>query len=53
MINKNIKIIEYAIYNEDGDLIDVLNLTKKEAREYQKNNPDYTLEEMDELEDDE
>ncbi len=39
--------IEYAIYHKNGELIDVLHLTKKQSIEYLKNNPEHTLEEMD------
>jgi hypothetical protein len=41
--------IEYAVFNENGDFLDVLNLTKKEAREYERDNPDQSLEELDEI----
>ena len=34
---------------ENGEIIDVLNLTKKEAKEYKKDNPIYTLEESDDI----
>ena len=50
---KKHKTFEYTVYNKDGELIDILDLTKKEAKEYQKDNPEYILEEMDELEEDE
>lgn len=40
---------EYVIYDENGEIIDVLNLTKKEAKEYKKDNPIYTLEESDDI----
>ena len=39
-----------AIYDENGELLDVINLTKKEAKEYKKDNPNYTLEEITDLE---
>ena len=50
---KKFLTFEYAVYDELGELIDVINLTKKEAKEYQKDNPTYILEEMDDLEEDE
>ena len=46
-------IFEYAIYDESDELIDVLNLTKKQAIEYERDNPEYSVELMeDELETD-
>jgi hypothetical protein len=50
---KKYKTIEYAVYTKEGDFIDVLDLTKKQAKEFLKENPEYTLEEIDELEEDE
>lgn len=44
---------EYAIYDESGELIDVIDLTKKQAKEYERDNPTHTLEEMDDDVDDE
>lgn len=49
---KKHKTIEFAIYNKEGDFIDILNLTNKEAKEFKKDNPEYSLEEIDSLEDD-
>lgn len=40
-------IFEYGIYDESGELIDVINLTKKQAIEYKINNPIYSIELMD------
>ena len=46
-------IFEYAIYDESDELIDVLNLTKKQAIEYERDNPEYSVELIeDELETD-
>lgn len=41
-------IHEYAVYDKNGELVDVINLTKKEAINYERDNPDYTLEELEE-----
>lgn len=46
---KKQKTFEYIIYDENGEVVDVLDLTKKEAKEYKKNNPNYTLEEGDDI----
>lgn len=44
-------IFEYGIYDESGELIDVVNFTKKQAIEYERDNPEYYIELMeDELE---
>lgn len=46
-------IFEYAIYDESDELIDILDLTKKQAIEYERDNPGYSVELMeDELETD-
>ena len=39
-------IFEYGIYDESGELIDVVNLTKKQAIEYERDNPEYYIELM-------
>lgn len=44
-------IFEYGIYDESGELIDVVNFTKKQAIEYERDNPTHSIELMeDELE---
>lgn len=40
-------IFEYAIYDESGELIDVVNLTKKQAIEYEIDNSTHSIELMD------
>lgn len=46
-------IFEYGIYDELGELIDVVNLTKKQAIEYERDNPTHSIELMeDELDTD-
>jgi hypothetical protein len=37
---------EYIVYDEEEEIIDVLFLTRKEAKTYESNNPSYTLEEV-------
>lgn len=39
-------IFEYGIYDESGELIDVVNFTKKQAIEYERDNPEYYIELM-------
>lgn len=39
-------IFEYGIYDELGELIDVVNFTKKQAIEYERDNPEYYIELM-------
>lgn len=39
-------IFEYGIYDESGELIDVVNFTKKQAIEYEIDNPTYSIELM-------
>lgn len=48
----NKKLKEYGIYNQDGELVDVLFLTNNQVKDYKKNNPDYLIEELDDLEED-
>ena len=38
---------EYGIYNEDDELIDVVFFTKKQAIEYERDNPTHSIELMD------
>lgn len=37
---------EYFVYTEDGELEDVISFTNKEALKYSRENPTYTLEEV-------
>lgn len=37
-------IFEYGIYDELDELIDVVFLTKKQAIEYERDNPTYSIE---------
>lgn len=39
-------IKQYAIYNKDKELIDVLELNKTKLKQYKHNNPDYIIEEI-------
>ena len=39
-------IFEYGIYDESGELIDVVNFTKKQAIEYEIDNPTHSIELM-------
>lgn len=39
-------IFEYGIYDESGELIDVVNFTKKQAIEYERDNPTHSIELM-------
>lgn len=40
------KLNKYAIYNKDGELIDILELNKKQYKEYIANNPEYSVEDL-------
>ena len=52
MIGKK-KLIEYGVYDLEGNLVDVIFFTAKDAKKYEQDNPEYTLEEYDEEVDDE
>jgi hypothetical protein len=40
------KINKYAIYNKEGELIDILELNKKQYKEYIANNPEHSIEDL-------
>jgi hypothetical protein len=39
-------INKYAVYNKDGELIDILDLNKKQYKEYLTANPSHVLEDL-------
>lgn len=40
------KIIDYSIYDEEGEFLDVLSMTEKEMKKYKKEFPLYLIEEL-------
>jgi hypothetical protein len=40
------KINKYAVYNKEGELIDILELNKKQYKEYVANNPEYSVQDL-------
>lgn len=40
------KINKYAVYNKEGELIDILELNKKQYKEYIANNPEYSVQDL-------
>lgn len=43
---KKKKINRYAVYNKDGELIDILELNKRQYKEYITNNPEYSVQDL-------
>lgn len=40
------KINKYAVYNKEGELIDILELNKKQYKEYVANNSEYSVQDL-------
>ena len=40
------KINKYAVYNKEGELVDILELNKKQYKEYVANNPEYSVQDL-------
>lgn len=43
---KKKKINRYAVYTKEGELIDILELNKKQYKEYISNNPEYSVQDL-------
>lgn len=43
---KKKKINRYAVYTKEGELIDILELNKKQYKEYVSNNPEYSVQDL-------
>lgn len=43
---KKKKINRYAVYSKEGELIDILELNKKQYKEYVSNNPEYSVQDL-------
>lgn len=40
------KINKYAVYSKEGELVDILELNKKQYKEYVANNPEYSVQDL-------
>ena len=43
---KTTKPFDWEIYDENGEFLDILTMTRDESKEYQKTHPNYTLTEI-------
>lgn len=43
---KTKKLFDWEVYDKDGDMIDVLTMTRHRMKEYQESHPDQTIKEI-------